>query len=121
MKTSQFAEVISRRATGMRTKQNLDRFHQPRVSGRKSGMPLSGCHCPDAMSRCQWSGWMRGAGDCLRVRRLAEFALQAGFLAPLLFRAERFGKSPAERAIGGPLRTRAADARSKAFWKGERR
>jgi hypothetical protein len=46
-------------------------------------------------------------------KALAEFALQAGFLAPLLFRADRFGKSStAENLVG---------ARGKQFEKGDSR
>jgi hypothetical protein len=51
-------------------------------------------------------------------KALAEFALQAGFLAPLLFRADRFGKKlPDASEIDG----RAAQARGKQFGKGEGR
>jgi hypothetical protein len=46
-------------------------------------------------------------------KALAEFALQAGFLAPLLFRVEKFGRD-AERAPVGA----APHARSKDFQKG---
>jgi hypothetical protein len=47
-------------------------------------------------------------------KALAEFALQAGFLAPLLFRAERFGKTPTNPGtLDG-----ASQARSKPFGKG---
>jgi hypothetical protein len=48
-------------------------------------------------------------------KALAEFALQAGFLAPLLFRAERFGRnlSNAPGELGG-----ASAARGKQFGKG---
>jgi hypothetical protein len=49
-------------------------------------------------------------------KALAEFALQAGFLAPLLFRADRFGKSSlnGSPALGGNV----ASARGKQFGKG---
>lgn len=41
--------------------------------------------------------WMdSGAWRLPSGKALAEFALQAGFLAPLLFRAERFGTTSAE-------------------------
>lgn len=51
-------------------------------------------------------------------KALAEFALQAGFLAPLLFRADRFGKKlPDASEIGGS----AAGARGKQFGKGDGR
>ena len=49
-------------------------------------------------------------------KALAEFALQAGFLAPLLFRADRLGKS----SLNGPssIAGTVASARSKQFGKG---
>ncbi|MGB6943196.1 MAG: hypothetical protein WBE37_12415 [Bryobacteraceae bacterium] len=51
-------------------------------------------------------------------KALAEFALQAGFLAPLLFRADRFGKKlPDASEFGGS----AAGARGKQFGKGDGR
>jgi hypothetical protein len=48
-------------------------------------------------------------------KALAEFALQAGFLAPLLFRAKSLGRNPADaaEALGG-----ASEARGKDFGKG---
>jgi hypothetical protein len=46
-------------------------------------------------------------------KALAEFALQAGFLAPLLFRADRFGKSSSSESL--------AQARGKQFEKGDGR
>jgi len=49
-------------------------------------------------------------------KALAEFALQAGFLAPLLFRADRFGKS----SWNGPSLTEDV-ARGKQFGKGSGR
>jgi hypothetical protein len=48
-------------------------------------------------------------------KALAEFALQAGFLAPLLFGAKSFGRNPASapRALDG-----LSEARSKSIGKG---
>jgi len=48
-------------------------------------------------------------------KALAEFALQAGFLAPLLFRAERLGRSAssAARSMGAT-----SEAAGKEFGKG---
>jgi hypothetical protein len=58
-------------------------------------------------------------------KALAEFALQAGFLAPLLFRADRFGKSAFHRspAMSGPGEAggNAAAERGKPFGKSEGR
>ena len=51
-------------------------------------------------------------------KALAEFALQAGFLAPLLFRADGFGKSALKSSgIAGNVEP----ARGKQFGKGEGR
>ncbi|HTW64108.1 MAG TPA: hypothetical protein VME17_05805 [Bryobacteraceae bacterium] len=46
-------------------------------------------------------------------KALAEFALQAGFLAPLLFRVERLGKSAGSASPAG-----AAQGRDKNFDRG---
>jgi hypothetical protein len=46
-------------------------------------------------------------------KALAEFALQAGFLAPLLFRVERFGRDRERGPLGA-----VPEARSKGFQKG---
>jgi len=58
-------------------------------------------------------------------KALAEFALQAGFLAPLLFRVDGFGKSAVSRstAMKGLSGTtgNVAQARDKQFGKGEGR
>jgi hypothetical protein len=60
-------------------------------------------------------------------KALAEFALQAGFLAPLLFRADGFGKSGNSRStdLGSSAETAGiesvAQARGKQLGKGEGR
>jgi len=66
----------------MRTKLNLDSSASRRIAGKLavSGMPLEWL---DAGS------WRLPSG-----KALAEFALQAGFLAPPLFNVERFGGVP---------------------------
>jgi hypothetical protein len=88
----------------MRSTQNLERSTNTRVGGklRLSELPLEWL---DAGS------WRLPSG-----KALAEFALQAGFLAPLLFKTERSAKAAVE---GSPaLDGRAAQARSKHFGKG---
>jgi len=89
----------------MRSNQNPS-VSTNRGVGTKLGMPLSGM----PMEWLDAGSWRLPSG-----KALAEFALQAGFLAPLLFRTERFGRRPpnAARALGG-----ATDARSKDFGKG---
>jgi hypothetical protein len=91
----------------MRSNQNLDGSSNGRVAGklRMTGMPLEWL---DAGS------WRLPSG-----KALAEFALQAGFLAPLLLRSERI---PAHGA--GPVPSLAgatALAHAKDFGKGETR
>lgn len=57
-------------------------------------------------------------------KALAEFALQAGFLAPLLFRADRIGKKSAVKSSeleGSSASAASGPARSKHFVKGESR
>jgi hypothetical protein len=53
-------------------------------------------------------------------KALAEFALQAGFLAPLLFRTDRFGKSSGMTGSSG-VAEELGQARSKQFGKGDGR
>jgi hypothetical protein len=104
MKISQFAEVIrAGRTTGMRNNQN------PSISTNRSvGTKLDMPRMP-----VEWLGsgsWRLPSG-----KALAEFALQAGFLAPLLFRAERLPRnaSHAPRALGSE-----SEAPSKPLGKG---
>ena len=99
----------------MRTKLNLDGSNR-RVAERlgMSGMPPS---IPPTIPM-EWldsANWRLPSG-----KALAEFALQAGFLAPLLFRAERFGSGqrlPGEASFEG----RAMPSRAKHFGKGMNR
>jgi len=74
----------------------------------KLGMPQMPVEWLDAGS------WRLPSG-----KALAEFALQAGFLAPLLFRADRFGRSSSSGSskISGSL----AQVRGKQFDKGDGR
>src|SRR5579859_2301036 len=104
MKTSQLAEVIQQGAlTGMRSNHNPSISAIRRASG-KLGMPQMPVEWLDA------GCWRLPSG-----KALAEFALQAGFLAPLLFRAERLGKHGS-----GPGRSidLAGETASKHFGKG---
>jgi hypothetical protein len=81
-----------------------------RSAGTKLGMPrmpLSGM----PMEWLDAGSWRLPSG-----KALAEFALQAGFLAPLLFRAKSFGKHPA--SAPGTL-DGASEARGKNFGKGD--
>jgi len=74
-----------------------------RNAGTKLGMPRMPMEWLDAGS------WRLPSG-----KALAEFALQAGFLAPLLFRAKSFGKTAGTpRTLDG-----ASEVRGKQFGKG---
>jgi hypothetical protein len=89
----------------MRSNQNQS-ISTNRNVGTKLGMPLS--RMP--MEWLDAGSWRLPSG-----KALAEFALQAGFLAPLLFRAQGFGKnlSNAPGDLGG-----ASAAPGKQFGKG---
>jgi len=94
----------------MRSNQNPS-VSTNRSVGTKLGMPLS--RMPLSQMPMEWldaGSWRLPSG-----KALAEFALQAGFLAPLLFRAERFGRS---RTSASPALSGATEARSKDFGKG---
>ena len=84
----------------MRSNQSLSGSANRRV-GTKLGLAPLPVEWLDAGS------WRLPSG-----KALAEFALQAGFLAPLLFKTERFGK--VEAALDEPR----AQAPSKHFGKG---
>jgi hypothetical protein len=68
----------------MRTKLNLDSSTDRRITDKlaMSGMPLSGM----PLEWLDAGSWRLPSG-----KALAEFALQAGFLAPPLFNVEQFG------------------------------
>ena len=89
----------------MRSNQNPS-ISTNRNVGTKLGLPLS--RMP--MEWLDSGSWRLPSG-----KALAEFALQAGFLAPLLFRAERFGRNL--RNAPGEL-SGASGARGKQFGKG---
>jgi hypothetical protein len=105
MKTSHFAESIEQETDGMRTKLNLDGSNR-RVAERL-GMPGLPTSMP--MEWLDAGNWRLPSG-----KALAEFALQAGFLAPLLFRTERV---QGEASLGEPV----MPARTKHFGKGSNR
>ena len=115
MKTSQLTEVIRQGdPTGMRSNHNAS-VPTNRSAGTKLGIPrLPIPQMPMPQMPVEWldtGTWRLPSG-----KALAEFALQAGFLAPLLFRVERFGKNPgtAPRTVPGT-----SEARSKNFGKGD--
>ena len=99
----------------MRTKLNLD------GSNRRVAERLAMSSLPPGMPPgipMEWldaGNWRLPSG-----KALAEFALQAGFLAPLLFKAERFGQS--EQFDGEvSVEEAALPARAKHFGKGNNR
>ena len=118
----------------MRTKLNLDNSLDNSVAGSRSsshnssqsncndrriadklaisGLPLATMPLPSMP--LEWLGarsWRLPSG-----KALAEFALQAGFLAPLLFNGERFGGT--ERVSGAFESDRAGESRAKQCAKG---
>ena len=101
----------------MRSKLNLDGSNR-RVAERLgiTGIPGLPPGMPPGMPM-EWldaGNWRLPSG-----KALAEFALQAGFLAPLLFKAERLGG--AERFHGGVSAEPAMPSRTKHFGKGSNR
>ncbi len=79
----------------MRTKLNLDSSSDRRATDsdrRVSGVPLAGM----PLEWLDAGSWRLPSG-----KALAEFALQAGFLAPLLFNVEKFGAEVPRRVCGG--------------------
>jgi hypothetical protein len=87
----------------MRSNQNPS-ISNNRSAGTKLGMPRMPVEWLDSGS------WRLPSG-----KALAEFALQAGFLAPLLFRAKTSGTAPAKAS---QTLDDASAARSKYFGKG---
>jgi len=63
------------------------------ANNRTAARPLAMPHMP--MEWLETGSWRLPSG-----KALAEFALQAGFLAPLLFQAERLGSGLATRDAG---------------------
>jgi hypothetical protein len=111
----------------MRTKLNLDGSNR-RVAERLEMPGLAAppdipshippAQMPPAQMPMEWldaGNWRLPSG-----KALAEFALQAGFLAPLLFKAERFGRSEQfDRAAS--LEEVVMPSRAKHFGKGSSR
>jgi hypothetical protein len=128
MKTSQFAETIGReKRTGMRSNQNpssaVTRSVGDRNAEARSGVArgvVGKLSIPQMPVEWLDSGsWRLPSG-----KALAEFALQAGFLAPLLFRADRFGKrSPkgSSGITGSEITESGSTALGKLFGKGDGR
>jgi hypothetical protein len=95
----------------MRTKLNLDSSGDRRIAEKlaMSGMPLSSM----PLEWLDAGSWRLPSG-----KALAEFALQAGFLAPLLFNVERFGDVPRGSGVGRFWGGRAVPSRAKQCGKG---
>jgi len=98
----------------MRTKLNLESSTSRQISDKfaMSGMPLSSM----PLEWLDAGSWRLPSG-----KALAEFALQAGFLAPLLFNVEQFGR--VQRGVQGgssarEIDDRAMSSRTKNYGKG---
>jgi hypothetical protein len=135
MKTSQFAEAIGReKRTGMRSNQNPsssvtrsvgDRNAVPRGPIQSSEREVSrGVVGKLSMPQMPVEWLDSGSWRLPSGKALAEFALQAGFLAPLLFRADRFGKGSTKGSAGvsgSEIAASGTPARGKQFSKGDGR
>jgi len=91
----------------MRSNQNLSGSTDRGVAGKQLGM-----------TRMPAEWWEAGSWRLPSGKALAEFALQAGFLAPLLFKAEQFGSDPTTFQGGGCHPESAMAAPIKQFGKG---
>src|SRR5580704_16264346 len=91
----------------MRTKLNLDSSTSRQISDKfsMSGMPLSSM----PLEWLDAGSWRLPSG-----KALAEFALQAGFLAPLLFNVEQFGRVQrgVQRGVQGDVQGESSDDRA---------
>jgi hypothetical protein len=120
MKTSQRDELQGRRSTGMRSKLNLTGATDQRIGQklRMATMPLGRVRMsavPVSRMPMEWmdaGSWRLPSG-----KALAEFALQAGFLAPLLLKADRFGTAVCASESRQPMHG-ALSSRAKHFGKG---
>jgi len=90
----------------MRSNQNLQGSTNRGVAGKLS------------MTRIPVEWLDAGSWRLPSGKALAEFALQAGFLAPLVFKPERFGSSVAPRGSLGSLKDRELRSANKDFGKG---
>jgi hypothetical protein len=104
----------------MRSKLNLAGSTDQRIGQklRMATMPLSGVPMSGVPISRMPMEWL-DAG-CWRLpsgKALAEFALQAGFLAPLLLKADRFGAAARENAASKPMPGTLSE-RTKHFGKG---
>ncbi len=105
----------------MRTKLNLGSSTDRRIAGKLavSGMPLSGMPVsgiPGSGIPMEWldaRSWRLPSG-----KALAEFALQAGFLAPPLFNVEQFGGPPQRSEVRRIMDDQALPSRVKHCGKG---
>lgn len=97
----------------MRSKLNLGGSNR-RVAERLGITGIPGLPPAMPMEWLDAGNWRLPSG-----KALAEFALQAGFLAPLLFKAERLGGT--ERFHGGVSAEPAMPSRAKHFGKGSNR
>ena len=106
----------------MRSKLNLHGSTSGRVAN-KLGMsslprlPLA----PLSMSAMPLEWLDAGSWRLPSGKALAEFALQAGFLAPLLLKTERFGSSPHSADSGRPAAEKILTGSTKSWGKGNGR
>jgi hypothetical protein len=90
----------------MRTKLTLDSSTDRRMANKLAipGLPLSSM----PLEWLEAGSWRLPSG-----KALAEFALQAGFLAPLLFNVDQFGGDDPDSGVEPFLGTQARPSRAK--------
>jgi hypothetical protein len=94
----------------MRTKSTLDSSTDRRMANKLaiSGLPMSSM----PLEWLEAGSWRLPSG-----KALAEFALQAGFLAPLLFHVHQFGGGDRDSGVEPFLGTQARPSRAKHYGK----
>ena len=100
----------------MRTKLNLPSSPVRRIPNKFAVRGMSLSRMPLGWFEKDWlnsGNWRLPSG-----KPLTEFALQSGFLAPLLFNREPFGARSGESGVRRFGRERAVDSRAKNFGKG---
>ena len=94
----------------MRSKLTLDSSTDPRMANKLAipGLPMSSM----PLEWLEAGSWRLPSG-----KALAEFALQAGFLAPLLFNVDQFGGDDRDSGVEPFLGTPARPSRAKHYGK----
>lgn len=109
----------------MKSKVNVHSSTERHAEDKLSRMPLAGMPLSRlplsrvSMPRMPMEWLDAGSWRLPSGKALAEFALQAGFLAPLLFRVERFGGRTPRSEVPGAMSEGGVPSRAKQFGKGD--